>query len=62
MVAEDLVDRVVLHTAGALIGAEGAPVLGPLHLTQLSNASRWNRLSLRALGVDVETVWQRLTA
>ena len=59
LVADDLGDRVVLHTAGALIGAEGAPVLGPLHLAQLSDASRWQRLSMRALGHDVETVWQR---
>jgi len=28
----------------------------------LSNASRWARLSLRALGGDVETIWQRLPA
>jgi diaminohydroxyphosphoribosylaminopyrimidine deaminase/5-amino-6-(5-phosphoribosylamino)uracil reductase len=62
LVADDLVDRVVLHTAGALIGAEGAPVFGPLRLTQLSNASRWARQSLRALGGDVETIWQRLPA
>ena len=59
LVADDLVDRVVLHTAGALIGAEGAPVLGPLQLAQLSDASRWQRLSMCALGHDVETVWQR---
>ena len=59
LVADDLVDRVVLHTAGTLIGAEGAPVLGPLHLAQLSDASRWQRLSMCALGHDVETVWQR---
>ena len=62
LVADDLVDRVVLHTAGALIGAEGTPVFGPLHLTQLSDATRWNRLSLRPLGGDVETIWQRLPA
>jgi diaminohydroxyphosphoribosylaminopyrimidine deaminase/5-amino-6-(5-phosphoribosylamino)uracil reductase len=62
LVADDLVDRVVLHSAGALIGAEGAPVFGPLHLTQLSDATRWNRLSLRPLGGDVETIWQRLPA
>jgi diaminohydroxyphosphoribosylaminopyrimidine deaminase/5-amino-6-(5-phosphoribosylamino)uracil reductase len=62
LVADDLVDRVVLHTAGALIGAEGAPVFGPLHLSHLSDATRWQRLSLRALGGDVETVWQRLPA
>ena len=59
LVADDLVDRVVLHTAGVLIGAEGAPVLGPLRLNLLSNATRWQRVSLRPLGADVETVWQR---
>jgi diaminohydroxyphosphoribosylaminopyrimidine deaminase/5-amino-6-(5-phosphoribosylamino)uracil reductase len=62
LVADGLVDRVVLHSAGALIGAEGAPVFGPLHLTQLSDATRWTRLSLRPLGGDVETIWQRLPA
>jgi diaminohydroxyphosphoribosylaminopyrimidine deaminase/5-amino-6-(5-phosphoribosylamino)uracil reductase len=62
MVADDLIDRVVLHTAGALIGAEGAPVFGPLQLTHLSDATRWARLSLRALGGDVETIWHRLPA
>lgn len=59
LVADDLIDRLVLHTAGALIGAEGIPAFGGLNLTRLANAPRWQRLSARFLGPDVETTWQR---
>lgn len=59
LVAEDLVDHLVLHSAGALIGAEGHAAFGPLHLAHLSDASRWQRQSLRPLGADVETTWTR---
>ncbi len=60
LIADDLIDCLVLHSAGALIGAEGRPVLGPLHLSHLSDAPRWHRSALRSLGPDVETVWHRV--
>jgi diaminohydroxyphosphoribosylaminopyrimidine deaminase/5-amino-6-(5-phosphoribosylamino)uracil reductase len=60
LVTANLIDHLVLHSAGALIGAEGTPVLGPLNLLHLTDAPRWTRLSLRALGPDVETIWHRL--
>jgi diaminohydroxyphosphoribosylaminopyrimidine deaminase/5-amino-6-(5-phosphoribosylamino)uracil reductase len=59
LVGGDLVDRLVLHSAGALIGAEGIPAFGALNLAHLADAPRWQRLSTRALGPDIETVWQR---
>ncbi|MGV8985269.1 MAG: bifunctional diaminohydroxyphosphoribosylaminopyrimidine deaminase/5-amino-6-(5-phosphoribosylamino)uracil reductase RibD [Cypionkella sp.] len=59
LVAENLVDQLVLHSAGALIGAEGTPVFGPLNLRQLIEAPRWTRVSVRSLGPDIETIWQR---
>lgn len=59
LIAANLIDHLVLHSAGALIGAEGIPVLGPLNLLHLAQAPRWTCLSLRALGRDVETIWQR---
>ena len=59
LIAANLIDHLVLHSAGTLIGAEGTPVLGPLNLLHLARAPRWTRLSLRALGRDVETIWQR---
>ena len=62
LVAEDLVDDLVLHSAGALIGAEGHAAFGPLHLDRLAEAPRWQRRALRALGPDVETVWTRVKA
>ncbi|MBI1170628.1 bifunctional diaminohydroxyphosphoribosylaminopyrimidine deaminase/5-amino-6-(5-phosphoribosylamino)uracil reductase RibD [bacterium] len=60
LVAQDLVDHLVLHSAGALIGAEGTPVLGPLALARLAEAPRWRRISQRVLGPDIETTWQRV--
>lgn len=60
LITANLIDHLVLHSAGALIGAEGTPALGPLNLLHLAQAPRWTRLSQRALGPDVETVWQRL--
>jgi diaminohydroxyphosphoribosylaminopyrimidine deaminase/5-amino-6-(5-phosphoribosylamino)uracil reductase len=60
LVAADLIDQIVVHSAGALIGTDGTPVLGPLGLLRLAEAPRWQHLSQRSLGPDVETVWQRL--
>ena len=60
LVAENLVDQLVLHSAGKLIGAEGLPAIGPLNFGSLSQASQWQRTDLRTLGNDVQTVWQRV--
>lgn len=57
LIRAGLVDEVVLHTAGALIGQEGRPALGPLSLTALAEAPRLTLLSQRGLGNDVETRW-----
>ena len=60
LIRAGLVDEVILHSAGALIGDEGRPALGPLGLTQLAQAPRLTLLSQRRLGADVETHWRLL--
>ena len=57
LIRAGLVDAVILHSAGALIGDEGRPTLGPLALTELAQAPRLKLLSQRRLGDDVETRW-----
>lgn len=57
LIRDGLVDEVVLHTAGALIGQEGRPALGPLSLPALADAPRLTLVSQRRLGNDVETRW-----
>ena len=57
LIRAGLVDQVILHSAGALIGDEGRPSLGPLALMELAQAPRLHLLSQRRLGNDVETRW-----
>ncbi len=57
LIRAGLVDQVILHSAGALIGDEGHPALGPLALIELAQAPRLHLLAQRRLGHDVETRW-----
>lgn len=53
-----LVDDLVTFTAGAVIGAEGVPAVGPLGLTALADAPRLRLVSQSAVGADVQTNWR----
>lgn len=57
LILENLVDDLITYTAGALIGAEGHPALGPLHVASLAKAPRLSLLSTRQIGPDTETHW-----
>ena len=52
-----LVDRVDAYVAGAAIGAEGVPALGPMGLAALADAPRLRLEGVRRLGPDVLTRW-----
>ena len=52
-----LVDRLELYAAGAAIGAEGRPGLGPLALAALSDAPRLRLADHRAVGPDLFSAW-----
>ena len=52
-----LVDRLELYAAGAAIGAEGRPGLGPLTLAALSDAPRLRLADHRAVGPDLFSAW-----
>jgi diaminohydroxyphosphoribosylaminopyrimidine deaminase / 5-amino-6-(5-phosphoribosylamino)uracil reductase len=54
-----LVDELALFTAGAVIGADGHPALGPLNLTALSDAPRMALRDLRRVGGDTFSLWTR---
>ncbi len=59
LVAEGLVDDLLHMTAGKLIGADGTPSLGPLHLTQLAAAPGFQLANVRQLGPDTLTQWTK---
>ncbi|QIE57740.1 bifunctional diaminohydroxyphosphoribosylaminopyrimidine deaminase/5-amino-6-(5-phosphoribosylamino)uracil reductase RibD [Pikeienuella piscinae] len=53
-----LVDEMVWFSAGAAIGAEGAPALGPLGLAHLAGAPRFDPVHHERLGKDLMSVWR----
>lgn len=55
----DLVDRVVVFTGGAIIGADGRAALGPLGLDRLADAPRFVLRDVQAIGPDTVQHWDR---
>lgn len=53
-----LVDRLVWVVAGAAIGAEGAPAIGPLGLDRLADAPRFALARSERLGADLWSEWR----
>lgn len=58
LIRAGLIDELALFTAGALIGSEGTPVLGPLGLTALANAPRPTLIAQETHGQDTLTRWR----
>ncbi|WP_273509008.1 bifunctional diaminohydroxyphosphoribosylaminopyrimidine deaminase/5-amino-6-(5-phosphoribosylamino)uracil reductase RibD [Planktotalea frisia] len=56
----DLVDRLVIHTAGVVIGGDGRAGVASLDLDVLAHAARLKLVSHRKLGDDIEHVWERI--
>lgn len=52
-----LADDLALYQAGCLIGADGTPALGPLHLAALKDAPRPRLTECRSLGPDLFSLW-----
>ncbi|WP_281252387.1 bifunctional diaminohydroxyphosphoribosylaminopyrimidine deaminase/5-amino-6-(5-phosphoribosylamino)uracil reductase RibD [Planktotalea arctica] len=55
----DLVDRLIVHSAGVAIGADGLGAIAPMGRDVLGDAPRLRLVSHRRLGADIEHVWQR---
>ncbi|MGH1578876.1 bifunctional diaminohydroxyphosphoribosylaminopyrimidine deaminase/5-amino-6-(5-phosphoribosylamino)uracil reductase RibD [Planktotalea sp.] len=55
----DLVDRLVVHSAGVVIGGDGLSSVAPMGREVLAEVSRMKLMSHRRLGADVEHVWSR---
>ncbi|MEM9579781.1 MAG: bifunctional diaminohydroxyphosphoribosylaminopyrimidine deaminase/5-amino-6-(5-phosphoribosylamino)uracil reductase RibD [Pseudomonadota bacterium] len=55
----DLVDQIIIHSAGVLVGADGIAGLAGMGADVLAELPRWRRLSHQPLGADIETVWER---
>ncbi len=55
----DLVDEIAWFTAGAAIGAEGAPAVAHMALPDLAAAPRFGLQGVETLGGDVLSLWAR---
>lgn len=59
LLGADLADRLIGFTAGLALGAEGQPALGPLGLSDLAAAPRFELESHGRVGPDLMAVWVR---
>jgi diaminohydroxyphosphoribosylaminopyrimidine deaminase/5-amino-6-(5-phosphoribosylamino)uracil reductase len=59
LVAADLVDELVVYTAGLALGADGAPALGALGVAALATAPRFRLVDVALVGGDVRARWRR---
>ena len=59
LLGADLVDELVVMSAGLALGAEGRPALGALGLARLAEAPRFRLAETRALAGDVLHRWRR---
>ena len=57
LIADGLVDRLVMFSAGMLIGVEGTPVIGSLDLRHLADAPQFELSETRQIGGDVMSLW-----
>ncbi len=57
LVKGDLVDRLVVFSAGKLLGADGWNVFGPLGVEHLAQAPRFTLQSHTQVGADIMTLW-----
>ncbi|MGV6847715.1 MAG: bifunctional diaminohydroxyphosphoribosylaminopyrimidine deaminase/5-amino-6-(5-phosphoribosylamino)uracil reductase RibD [Marinibacterium sp.] len=59
LLSADLVDDLVLFSAGFPIGAEGLPAIGALGLDRLDAAARFTLTDNRPVGADLMQIWRR---
>ena len=59
LLGADLVDELVVMSAGVVLGAEGRPGIGAMGIDRLAEAPRMDLAELRQLGPDVMTRWLR---
>ncbi|WP_010141919.1 bifunctional diaminohydroxyphosphoribosylaminopyrimidine deaminase/5-amino-6-(5-phosphoribosylamino)uracil reductase RibD [Oceanicola sp. S124] len=62
LLGADLVDELVIFSAGLMLGAEGRPGIGALGIGQLAEAPRLALLEDRRIGADVMSRWTRASA
>lgn len=59
LLAADLVDELVVFTAGKVIGAEGYPGVGAMGVERLAAAPPFTLSQERRVGADLMSVWRR---
>jgi diaminohydroxyphosphoribosylaminopyrimidine deaminase/5-amino-6-(5-phosphoribosylamino)uracil reductase len=59
LLAADLVDEVVTHTAGLALGEEAVAAVGPMGVGALALAPRFRLVEARRIGPDAKARWLR---
>lgn len=58
LLGQGLVDELIVFNGGRVIGAEGRPATGPLGISALAEAPRFERVEVRQVGADVMQRWR----
>lgn len=61
LLAADLVDELLVFSAGMAVGAEGLPAIGAMGLDRLAAAPRFALHNQERVGADLMSVWRRPT-
>lgn len=59
LIDDDLVDEIVVYTAGLVLGSEAIPGIGPLDIDALQLAPRFRLLDSAQIGADLRSRWRR---
>ena len=59
LLAEDLVDEIVVFRAGKVLGGDARDGVGLFGFTELAQVPQFGRVDVLALGPDVMEVWRR---
>lgn len=60
LLAADLVDALVVFSAGVVIGAEGTPSLAAMGIDRLTAAPRFHLDHVQKVGLDIQHSWRRI--
>lgn len=59
LLQDDLVDDLVLYSAGVAFGSDGRPAVGQLRIEKLASATRFALDDHRRIGPDLRQIWRR---
>ncbi len=61
LLSGDLVDELVVYSAGMVLGGDGRPAVAGLRLAALADARRFRLIGAEPVGADIRSRWERVS-